>query len=64
MAVLKGMLGVLTGLGVSAASLVMILLNSPFVTMEPNLRQVYFWTVGFLLGVFVFGWGVSKLAGY
>lgn len=64
MATIKGMLGVITGLGVSAASVIMVLLNSPFMTMEPDIRQVYMWTLGFLLGVFIFGWGVSKLMGY
>lgn len=64
MATIKGLFGVLTGLGVAAGSLVMVVVNSPFVTMTPNVREVYLWTVAFLLGVFIFGWGVAKLTGY
>lgn len=64
MATYKGLIGMLAGLGLAITALGGVILNSPLMTMDPNLQRVYLWTLGFLIGVFLFGWGVAKFAGY
>lgn len=53
----------LFGLGVAVVSLVKLLNESGLVANDPEMTLVAAWTVVFLFGIFVFGWGVGKRTG-
>lgn len=61
MTTIKGTVGALLGLTVAAAALVMIINNSPF-GGTLNTEEVFLWSLLFLVGVFLFGWGLGKRA--
>lgn len=58
---IAGTLGTLVGLAVSVVALGMIVANSSYVgTLE--VQQVFVWSIVFLGGIFLFGWGLGKRA--
>lgn len=50
----------LVGLGIATGALVMLLNQSGLVSGDPDLAMVGVWTTTFLVGIFVFGWGLGK----
>lgn len=58
---IAGTFGVLAGMAVSAVALGMIILNSSY-TGPLDVQQVFLWSLVFLLGIFLFGWGLGKRA--
>lgn len=58
---IAGTLGLLVGLAVSVVALGMIVANSSYMgTLE--VQQVFVWSIVFLGGIFLFGWGLGKRA--
>lgn len=48
------------GLLVASGALVMLVNQSGLVSGDPQLAMVGVWSVAFLFGIFVFGWGLGK----
>ena len=53
----------LFGVTVAAGALVMLVNQSGLVSGDPELAMVGVWSVAFLFGIFLFGWGLGKRTG-
>lgn len=58
---ITGTFGILAGVAVSVVALGMIVLNSSYAG-PLDVQQVFAWSLVFLVGIFLFGWGLGKRA--
>lgn len=58
---LIGWFGVIIGLLVATAGMIQVIQYSPLIGPVVDMESVYLWSVIFLLGTLLSGWGLAKL---